>query len=1185
MLRSRIPRRSEKLKDSGTDNKLSEIRVWSSYIDAQKKLLERLSKPIPVASFVYSDDTLQVTLKPHDDKRDILQLLTGTGTLGVDPNHIYFDKGYFLMPSDRAISSEKIEAVNKQLENNYARIIPKPAIDGIFKPKVAYLGELIAKLLPDESDQPKRFAADGALLLTLEEIERLDKLLEKHPTIFREERIGCIYHYKVAPIANLIQSYSQERVELQLGPGFTKKGDLQRTYQPHKVELGTYPKYLYKNEFTVEGGWFDSEMMAKLGDTIGLNRSGVTIRVTNKETEESFEKSFQDRQAQESDQVDTKSLLNYQELGITNPLEAAAWWLRHIFPTRRKSHQYAINFISSTYKFEGQLFKGTYRQSLLDNDERLVTSMSETLSAICQHNEIHHDSEKNLLAFDITTTEDLLHILDIVTKTPNLLIDHRGTEQRLKVRLIYTSPLERLRTLIDEYLPEADFIFVPHKEVIRFFSQKNSRNVWDIINDKFRSDEWAFEASPQTALYDTYGLLYDSEKRRIDDVQRYKSLANCEIEVAGKVIGEVSKAAYPSLDIKLLPDADPVESLPAIRPVFTGEYERIYRLNAVLESVQGRESAHPKNDRVADYLFDSSKAEPIPEEISPIEHCAEWQTMVQHLWATSLNQSQREAIFKATYAPELALIQGPPGTGKSTAIAELVWQLVRMEPRQRHLLTSEAHLAVDNAMEKLANATHNLVKPVRFGSEEKLETEGARFSFDRMKNWVDADPLTPTESDDNILVRWHHNIQSRSRTCNDIDTVDLRERWSRIFTTDDSKVRRLLFDQYIDHTNVIGATSGSIGWKGSQKKPTGFFRNWLNLYPVHRDKQTNPIRFDSVIIDEASKATPPELALPMLYAKKTIVVGDHRQLPPMLDEGDFIETLERTGESELAAFFRQQDNKKSLFEKLFLNPDLSPTLRATFNKQYRMHPAINDVIKQFYIDDGGLLCGLNEQLVDIPQLSETQSRYHGLSYPGLFDVNTHCMWVDVKTPELKDKTSRTNPGEVRVIRHVLRAIATADGFAPYMAHWEQPKYKPEEQEVGIISFYGSQLGLLKQMTSELSREIPRLPIRLSTVDRFQGMERNIVIVSMVRSNGLATTIHQAPNLEAYPEIGYASQSSLGFAEFPNRLNVALSRAKRLLIIVGNSNHFSRKQIYQNVYQTIADSPYGRVVDAASLPNL
>lgn len=412
MLHPTVQRKARKPEDIDVDTRLSEMRVWDAYINAQKKLIERLSIPIPVASFVNSDNTLHVTLKPHDDKRDILQCLINT--LGVAPTHIYFDKGYFLMPSDRAIISEKIEAVNKLLENNYARIIPKPAIDGVFKPKIAYLGELIAKLLPDELDQQKRFAADGALLLTLEEIGRLDKHLKKHPTISREERIGCIYHYKVAPIANLIQSYAEESVELHLGSGFTKKGDLQRTYQPQKVELGTYPKYLYKNEFTVEGGWFNSEMIAKLGETIGLNRSEVTIRVTNKATGEIFERSFQDHQAQNSDPTDAQSLLDYKELGIADPLEAAAWWVRHIFPTRKRSHQYSVNFVSSTYKYEGQLFKDTYRQHSLETDERLVTLISDALSAICQHNEIHHDSEKNLLAFDIKTTEDLVHTLELL---------------------------------------------------------------------------------------------------------------------------------------------------------------------------------------------------------------------------------------------------------------------------------------------------------------------------------------------------------------------------------------------------------------------------------------------------------------------------------------------------------------------------------------------------------------------------------------------------------------------------------------------------------------------------------------------------------------------------------------------------------------------------------------------------
>lgn len=81
------------------------------------------------------------------------------------------------------------------------------------------------------------------------------------------------------------------------------------------------------------------------------------------------------------------------------------------------------------------------------------------------------------------------------------------------------------------------------------------------------------------------------------------------------------------------------------------------------------------------------------------------------------------------YAEDLAVIQGPPGTGKSTAIAEMIWQLVRKglqqgNKRERILLTSETNLAVDNAISRIVNDKTNLVKPVRFGGEENLNLRG-----------------------------------------------------------------------------------------------------------------------------------------------------------------------------------------------------------------------------------------------------------------------------------------------------------------------------------------------------------------------------------------------------------------------------------------------------------------------------
>ena len=134
-------------------------------------------------------------------------------------------------------------------------------------------------------------------------------------------------------------------------------------------------------------------------------------------------------------------------------------------------------------------------------------------------------------------------------------------------------------------------------------------------------------------------------------------------------------------------------------------------------------------------------------------------------------------------------------------------------------------------------------------------------------------------------------------------------------------------------------------------------------------------------------------------------------------------------------------------------------------------------------------------------------------------------------------------------------------------------YSIEEKQIGLISFYGKQIHYINKMLKEKHNETP---IRLSTVDRFQGMERNIIIVSMVRSNKIASFQGQEADFDLYPDLGYPQQDSLGFAQSPNRLNVALSRARRLLIVVGNGEHFCRKDIYKNVFETIQKN--GKIID-------
>lgn len=159
------------------------------------------------------------------------------------------------------------------------------------------------------------------------------------------------------------------------------------------------------------------------------------------------------------------------------------------------------------------------------------------------------------------------------------------------------------------------------------------------------------------------------------------------------------------------------------------------------------------------------------------------------------------------------------------------------------------------------------------------------------------------------------------------------------------------------------------------------------------------------------------------------------------------------------------------------------------------------------------------------------------------------------------------------VKKLLHELNNSDSFHEYTNKWNNI----EDKQIGLISFYGKQLRLLKEMTKEFNSK--EMPIRVSTVDRFQGMERNIIIVSMVRSHCIQTEKGQKPNYTKYGEDGYPKQKDLGFAQSPNRLNVALSRAKRLLIIVGDSQLFRTKEIYDNVYNTVSNHENGKILTA------
>lgn len=303
--------------------------------------------------------------------------------------------------------------------------------------------------------------------------------------------------------------------------------------------------------------------------------------------------------------------------------------------------------------------------------------------------------------------------------------------------------------------------------------------------------------------------------------------------------------------------------------------------------------------------------------------------------------------------------------------------------------------------------------------------------------------------------------------------------------------------------------------------------------------------FDVVIIDEVSKATPPELLIPLMKARKAILVGDHRQLPPMFKEHEssyreLVESQENAPE-EVKDLLTQENFKRfqkmvtaSLFKDYFEQADDS--IKHSLLVQYRMHTDIMDIINRFY--EQRLTCG-NSAEVEIVEKS------HDLTIKGV-DGSTfvipsrHAYWIDSSfTPSNKpiyevrpnNSTSNYNVLEKYIVIELLKKIADT--------YREQGYNKTNRKKVGVISFYQKQVNKIREAFKAAKRDydFSSIDVDINTVDRFQGKEKNIIIASLVRNNKAAK----------------ASKHIVAF----ERINVAFSRAQELLFIVG------AKHMYEN----------------------
>jgi superfamily I DNA and/or RNA helicase len=351
--------------------------------------------------------------------------------------------------------------------------------------------------------------------------------------------------------------------------------------------------------------------------------------------------------------------------------------------------------------------------------------------------------------------------------------------------------------------------------------------------------------------------------------------------------------------------------------------------------------------------------------------------------------------------------------------------------------------------------------------------------------------------------------------------LGLLAEWSQYLTSNVANIDDQLQAAFDQSVNVVGATCSMTA--------SGRF---LARFP----------QFDMVIVDEVSKATATELLLPTLLGKRVILVGDHKQLEPML--GDDIEGDSYQDAAASLGLDTRQFGMilgRSLFRERFERLKSIPASHRAMmlKRQYRMHTSIMRGINQFY--DGALMPGT-------PDLDSQKD--HDLHEGSLLPRECHVAWIDL--PDQPDWFSEPEPGtksSVNAREAELVALVAERFLSPLQARG---------RSLGIISLYAGQARLIRR---ELDRR--RVPqqvrqatgLRVSTVDRFQGTERDVVIVSLC-ANG------RRPS---------------SFLRTPNRINVAMSRARRLLIIVGSSATFCRQHgedSHYGIFLKIARSQRG-----------
>ncbi len=444
-----------------------------------------------------------------------------------------------------------------------------------------------------------------------------------------------------------------------------------------------------------------------------------------------------------------------------------------------------------------------------------------------------------------------------------------------------------------------------------------------------------------------------------------------------------------------------------------------------------------------------------------------------------LNESQNQAIHLIRRAEDVAIVHGPPGTGKTTTLVHAVEQVLIHE--KQVLVSAPSNNAVDLLTKRIAEKGLGVI---RIGNP-------ARVNEDLMHLSLEAQ--IAQHSDYRYLKKLRKNAEEVRKQAS---------KFRRKFGPTEKQERRRLFQEASRMAGEAQILEKYIvdNLLNQSQVITATLLGAVNKYIRYRS-------FSTVFIDEAAQALEPASWIPITKAKRIVFAGDHFQLPP-------------TVKSREAA---KGGLEETLFEKVIERQKVDTMLTT----QYRMHEQIMQFSnRQFYRNE----LQAHEQVKN-HRLSDLKDDV--VLYPALEFIDTAgCSFEEKTNPE---NFSHYNPEEVNLVRkHLSRLFfhlrsSQVDTFQTGIT-------------VGVISPYKAQVQLLKEslyQDPELSEYLPYFSI--NSIDGFQGQERDVIYISLVRSN---------------------DKGQIGFLADTRRMNVALTRARKKLVVVGDSATLGQNPFYE-----------------------